>query len=639
MQDKYSLTYAMAKDGQQVFGSVGGAMDAAVVNAGALVPENSRAAAASSGVELALANAGLEVNRLSLSLSQLRDSVDALETSLSPFKALDIQPPKTAEQTEPKAGAALTSSTSENLSHTRESLKVVTAQVLDPVAALRSSNANLSLDTTTTSQKSISVLREESTESESRLSKTLEPAPMLFEGAWLKAKTRVVDGANDLAGDSPVAASALKTAGAVIMPMLESVGETIKTRVTDKVVDGTLGKLPFIGKLFKEGDSEKGNDKGSDKGDGKDCCCPPAAEAPRGRERFGPRNTGRKTNAGKPKPARSQAAARTPAKKTAGFSGLARSLFDRVAKPLSRSLAGFTGNAPTQALLPPAAEPTRRKSNNAARQSAPGRAPGLVEATARSVVPMPSEGRANTSSRAQPSRRKKANAARQSVPVRAPGLVEASARSVVPMPSEGRANTSSRIQAVGGERLPAAVPGSPRMPTSGLMGTLSKLESSAARRLGPLKYVDTAMDVIQGVRNGDAKAIGTGLSTAGGAWAGASAGAAIGTLILPGVGTAVGGAIGGLLGSEAGTWLAEKVMGTSDRLPSPTQVSQNLNSPQADNRPINFAPQITITAPEQASHQQLAALVVQQIEAQFTPLSMDNLLATRRDAALTDGAV
>ncbi|PHN30249.1 hypothetical protein AO240_09885 [Pseudomonas sp. ICMP 460] len=177
------------------------------------------------------------------------------------------------------------------------------------------------------------------------------------------------------------------------------------------------------------------------------------------------------------------------------------------------------------------------------------------------------------------------------------------------------------------------------MPTSGLMGTLSKLESSAARRLGPLKYVDTAMDVIQGVRNGDAKAIGTGLSTAGGAWAGASAGAAIGTLILPGVGTAVGGAIGGLLGSEAGTWLAEKVMSTSDRLPSPTQVSQNLNSPQADNRPINFAPQITITAPEQASHQELAALVVQQIEAQFTPLSMDNLLATRRDAALTDGAV
>ncbi|WP_256585892.1 phage tail tape measure protein [Pseudomonas sp. ICMP 460] len=639
MQDKYSLTYATAKDGQQVFGSVGGAMDAAVVNAGALVPETSRAAAASSGVELALANAGLEVNRLSLSLSQLRDSVDALETSLLPFKALDVQPSKTAEQTEPKAGAELTSNTSENISHTRESIKVVTAQVLDPVAALRSSNANLSLDTTTTSQKSISVLREESTESESRLSKTLEPAPMLFEGAWLKAKTRVVDGANELAGDSPVAASALKTAGAVIMPMLETLGETIKTRVTDKVVDGTLGKLPFIGELFKGGDSEKGNDKDGDKDDGKDCCCPPAAEAPRGRERFGPRNTGRKTNAGKPKPARSPAAARGPAKKTGGFSGLARSLFDRVAKPLSRSLAGFTGIAPTQALLPPAAEPTRRKRNNAARQSAPGRAPGLVEASARSVVPMPSEGRANTSSRAQPNRRKKANAARQSVPGRAPELIEASARRAALTPSEGRANTSSRAQAVGGERLPAAVPGSPSMPTSGLMGTLSKLESSAARRLGPLKYVDTAMDVIQGVRNGDAKAIGTGLSTAGGAWAGASAGAAIGTLILPGVGTAVGGAIGGLLGSEAGTWLAEKVMSTSDRLPSPTQVSQNLNSPQADNRPINFAPQITITAPEQASHQELAALVVQQIEAQFTPLSMDNLLATRRDAALTDGAV
>ncbi|MBW4968640.1 hypothetical protein KZZ04_20115, partial [Pseudoalteromonas sp. CR1] len=73
---------------------------------------------------------------------------------------------------------------------------------------------------------------------------------------------------------------------------------------------------------------------------------------------------------------------------------------------------------------------------------------------------------------------------------------------------------------------------------------MGKLESSAARRLGPLKYVDTALDVVQGVRNGDAKAVGAGLSTAGGAWAGASAGAAIGTLVFPGVGTAVGGAIG-----------------------------------------------------------------------------------------------
>lgn len=175
--------------------------------------------------------------------------------------------------------------------------------------------------------------------------------------------------------------------------------------------------------------------------------------------------------------------------------------------------------------------------------------------------------------------------------------------------------------------------------TAGLSGALAKVESSAVRRLGPMKYVDTAMDVAQGVRNGDAKAVGTGLSTAGGAWAGASAGAAIGTLILPGVGTAVGGAIGGLLGSEAGAWLGDKLFGPSDRLAAPVDVSKQLSNAQADNRQLTFAPQITINAPEQASYQQLAALVVQQIEAQFTPLPMDSLLATRRDSALTDTGV
>ncbi len=186
---------------------------------------------------------------------------------------------------------------------------------------------------------------------------------------------------------------------------------------------------------------------------------------------------------------------------------------------------------------------------------------------------------------------------------------------------------------------PAARPAARRATkglATGLSGALAKLESAGVRRLGPMKYVDTAMDVVQGVRNGDAKAVGAGLSTAGGAWAGASAGAAIGTMIFPGVGTAVGGAIGGLLGSEAGSWLGDKLFGSSDRLPAPADVSKNLNNAQADNRQINFAPQITINAPEQASYQQLAELVVQQIEAQFSPLSMDDLLGSRRDAALTD---
>lgn len=83
------------------------------------------------------------------------------------------------------------------------------------------------------------------------------------------------------------------------------------------------------------------------------------------------------------------------------------------------------------------------------------------------------------------------------------------------------------------ERSTEALPHAPKLPASGLSGAVSKLESSAARRLGPMRYVDTAMDVAEGIRNGDAKAVGAGLTTAGGAWAGASAGAAIGTLIFP----------------------------------------------------------------------------------------------------------
>ena len=186
-----------------------------------------------------------------------------------------------------------------------------------------------------------------------------------------------------------------------------------------------------------------------------------------------------------------------------------------------------------------------------------------------------------------------------------------------------------------------------------------------------LVLAQAGVDVTTGALNGSlGEAVGTGVGSVGGGvaggfageFAGMAVGRAVGTLagamlgsVVPGAGTVLGGVMGGVaggavgkvvggavgtfVGSDVGAWLAEKVMGSEDRLPSPTQVSSNLNNPQADNRQINFAPQITINAPEQASYQQLATLVVQQIEAQFTPLSMDNLLATRRGAALTDGAV
>lgn len=197
--------------------------------------------------------------------------------------------------------------------------------------------------------------------------------------------------------------------------------------------------------------------------------------------------------------------------------------------------------------------------------------------------------------------------------------------------------------------------------------------ASKVARGGSLGVVlaGAGVDLVQGAKTGNlGTAVATTVGSVGGGvaggvageFAGMAVGRVLGTLagaaigsVVPGagtvlggvmggvaggaIGTVVGGALGTFAGSDIGAWLAEKVMGSSDRLPSPAEVSKNLNNPQTDNRQINFAPQITISAPEQASHQQLAALVVQQIEAQFSPLSMDSLLATRRDSALTDTGV
>ena len=176
--------------------------------------------------------------------------------------------------------------------------------------------------------------------------------------------------------------------------------------------------------------------------------------------------------------------------------------------------------------------------------------------------------------------------------------------------------------------------GAPSKKTSG-SGNKTMGFTATARRLGPLKYAAVAMDVIQSARNGDAKAIGTGLSTAGAAWAGASAGAAIGTLIFPGVGTAVGGAIGGLLGSEAGAWLGDKLFGSTDRLPAPGAVSKELNSARTDNAQITITPSIQITGVNPADAQQVVNQVIQALQFQCMPMVTDSL-GIRRNAALAD---
>ncbi len=191
---------------------------------------------------------------------------------------------------------------------------------------------------------------------------------------------------------------------------------------------------------------------------------------------------------------------------------------------------------------------------------------------------------------------------------------------------------SQSFQSFAGASVAATAP---NLHAGALANAVGTLQSVGIRRLGPLRTAAAAVDVIQGVRNGDASAIGAGLSTAGGAWAGASAGAAIGTLVFPGIGTAVGGAIGGLLGSEAGAWLGDKLFGPSDRLPAPDAVSKELNSTRADNLQVSVAPSIQITGVNPADAQQVVSQVIHALQFQCVPMVTD-ALGVRRNAALAD---
>lgn len=195
-------------------------------------------------------------------------------------------------------------------------------------------------------------------------------------------------------------------------------------------------------------------------------------------------------------------------------------------------------------------------------------------------------------------------------------------------PSQGFQSFASVSNPVSAHIFPGA-------PSSVPSGVFAKFESATVRRLAPIRTAEAALDVIQGVRNGDANAIGAGLSTSGGAWAGASAGAAIGTMILPGVGTAVGGVIGGLLGSEVGTWLGDKFFAPSDRLSSPDAMSKELNSARTDNVQVSIAPSIQITGVNPADAQQVVNQVIQALQFQCMPIVTDSL-GIRRNAALAD---
>lgn len=106
----------------------------------------------------------------------------------------------------------------------------------------------------------------------------------------------------------------------------------------------------------------------------------------------------------------------------------------------------------------------------------------------------------------------------------------------------------------------------------GLAGSAAKL---AGKGTVPLILATSGYQAVQGISEGDGKAVVSGLGSAGGgvagAWAGGAAGAAIGS-VVPVIGTAIGGAIGmalgGFFGSEAGASLAEGFYGLFESVKS-----------------------------------------------------------------------
>jgi TP901 family phage tail tape measure protein len=169
----------------------------------------------------------------------------------------------------------------------------------------------------------------------------------------------------------------------------------------------------------------------------------------------------------------------------------------------------------------------------------------------------------------------------------------------------------------------------------------------------PLTMVEAGMKVVDGVAEGDSKKVagGVGMAAGGlaGGYAGASIGATIGTFILPGIGTLIGGALGGAIGSfygsQEGGALGEKLATPApDQLAPPSEVSAGLSSVQAQNQQnqnVTYAPAFHFSGGDLVSAEKVTAMVAQVMQSHFTsdftPLMSTNPLATRRDAALTDG--
>lgn len=192
----------------------------------------------------------------------------------------------------------------------------------------------------------------------------------------------------------------------------------------------------------------------------------------------------------------------------------------------------------------------------------------------------------------------------------------------------------------------SAVSAAPAAPLSGAYARAGKL---LAKRAPPLRLLSAGYEMVTGVMKGDTRSVVSSGASLAGSSAGAAVGAALGTLILPGLGTMVGGWLGSMAGGAIGESLGDKLGTQVDRLGSPAQVSKDLIATSATftipatpatataSQPVTFNSTININGQDQGSAQALANLVVQTTMSQLGQIMPTNPLATRRDAALTDG--
>lgn len=186
-------------------------------------------------------------------------------------------------------------------------------------------------------------------------------------------------------------------------------------------------------------------------------------------------------------------------------------------------------------------------------------------------------------------------------------------------------------------------------PAASLSGSYARAGRLLAKRAPPLRLLSAGYEMVTGVMKGDKRAVVSSGASLAGSSAGAAVGAALGTLILPGVGTAIGGWLGSMAGGAIGDSLGDKLGTQVDRLGSPAQVSKDLiatsaistipgaSATTAASQPVTFNSTININGQDQTSAQALANLVVQTTMGQLGQIMPINPLATRRDAALTDG--